>query len=157
MKEKFDDNRQLFYSTKYNDIPFIEVNNGLKLFKKSFEKSVFNVEYSDNGDILVCTINNNAKVKFNYNEQYIKFNDYDSFATNKNNKGLELLDGYVSEATSDEPVFMLRSAYDHYYRSDPLTINLDDYSISMLKNNGSYYRMFDRDYVTNIVSEQFRH
>ena len=48
-----------------------------------------------------------------------------------------MLDGYVSEATSDEPVFMLRSEYDHYYSCDPLTINLDDYSIRMLNDNGN--------------------
>ena len=139
MEGILEENQQVYYSTKHNDIPFIEVNNGLSFFRDFLEKSDFNVEASDNGNIVLCTIGNDLTAEFNYSEKYIEFSDYDLFITKKDDLPMDLIENNESKSTADEPVMFLRSPYDHYYNGDPIRISLEDYSIPMLKENGRLF------------------
>ena len=139
MEGILEENQQVYYSTKYNDIPFIEVNNCLSFFRDFLEKSDFNIEASDNGNIVICTIGNDLTAEFNYSEKYIEFSDYDLFITKKDGLPMDLIENNESKSTADEPVMFLRSPYDHYYNGDPIRISLEDYSIPMLKENGRLF------------------
>ena len=113
MEGVLEENQKVYYSTKYNDIPFIEVNNGLIFFRDFLEKSDLNIEASDNGNIVKCTIGDDLTAEFNYSEKYIEFSDYDLFTTKKDNLPMDLIENNDSKSTSDEPVMFLRSPYDH--------------------------------------------
>lgn len=139
MEGILEENQQVYYSTKHNDIPFIEVNNGLSFFRDFLEKSDFNVEASDNGNIVICTIGDDLTAEFNYYEKSIEFSDYDLFITKKDGLPMDLIENNESKSTADEPVMFLRSPYDHYYNGDPIRISLEDYSIPMLKDKGKLF------------------
>ena len=97
MEGILEENQKVYYSTKHNDIPFIEVNNCLSFFRDFLEKSDFNVEASDNGNIVICTIGNDLTAEFNYSEKYIEFSDYDLFITKKDGLPMDLIETNASK------------------------------------------------------------
>lgn len=97
MEGILEENQKVYYSTKHNDIPFIEVNNCLSFFRDFLEKSDFNVEASDNGNIVICTIGNDLTAEFNYSEKYIEFSDYDLFITKKDGLPMDLIENNESK------------------------------------------------------------
>lgn len=123
-----------YFSTKYDDIPFLSVDFCMPFFSDFYEKSDLSSETSDDGNVVTYTNEDGATVEFNYTEKYIEFNDYDLFLSLKDYSPLETLVPFASVATSDEPTILLQSPYDHYYSGDTRRIELDDYLIPMIKS-----------------------
>ena len=123
-----------YFSTKYEDIPFLSVDFCMPFFSDFYEKSDLSSETSDDGNVVTYTNEDGATVEFNYTEKYIEFNDYDLFLSSKDYSPLETLIPFASVATSDEPTILLQSPYDHYYSGDTRRIELDDYLIPMIKS-----------------------
>lgn len=130
--------QEIYYSTKYNDIPFIEVNDALTFFHYLYGLTDVNVEAFDNGNIVKCTMNSGAEIEFDYNKKSIKFSDYD-LSVSLTDKGLDLFGKIGSTAPLDENDFLRITSYDNYFSGDPVNICLNDYSIPMLKDGENLY------------------
>lgn len=130
--------QEVYYSTKYNDIPFIKVNDALDFYHYFYGLTDVNVEASDNGSIVKCTLSSGAEIEFNYNKKCIKFYDYD-FSISLTGKGLDLFGSIGSAAPLDENDFLRITSYDNYFSGDPVNICLNDYSIPMLKDGENLY------------------
>ena len=129
-----EDTVETYFSTKYDDIPFLSVDFCMPFFSDFYEKSELTSETSDDGNVVTYTNEDGSTVKFNYTEKYIEFNDYDLFLSLEDYSPLETLAPFASVATSDEPTILLQSPYDHYYSGDTRRIELDDYQIPMIKS-----------------------
>lgn len=133
------ESKELYYSTKYNDIPFVSVTDSLEIYKSLFKKSDFELNTSNDGNSVNCTTNHGATVEVNYPGKYIRFNDYDQFTVNKDYPGLTIYDETYKTELTGENDFMVAGKYDYYYKGDPLTINLEDYSVPILKKDNELY------------------
>lgn len=126
----------IYFSTKYNDIPFMTVNKCMAHFMNFCEKGDIDADISDDGSVAVYQTNAGTTVEFNYNEKYIEFSDYDLFTAYADGLGLNAAGDTAKTATSDEPTLLLISeTEDHYYSGDPYRIKLDNYSVPMLKKD----------------------
>ncbi|MGN0491972.1 S41 family peptidase [Ruminococcus sp.] len=123
-----------YFSTKYDDIPFLSVDFCMPFFSDFYGQSELTSETSDDGNVVTYSNEDGATVEFNYTEKYIEFNDYDLFLSLEDYSPLETLTPFASVATSDEPTILLQSPYDHYYSGDTRRIKLDDYLIPMIKS-----------------------
>lgn len=70
---------ETYFSTKYDDIPFLSVDFCMPFFSDFYGKSELTSETSDDGNVVTYTNEDGATVEFNYTEKYIEFNDYDLF------------------------------------------------------------------------------
>lgn len=130
----------LYFSTRYNDVPFVAVDYGMDKLSEIYRKSKLSSVISEDGNIAEYITETGASVVLNYNENTVEFTDYDTFVSVGKRNGLDIAAPVSTIEETDEPTLLyVNSKGDCYYGGEPLKINLDDYFIKIIKEDGKLF------------------
>lgn len=106
----------LYFSTRYNDVPFVAVDYGMDKLSEIYRKSKLSAEISEDGNVAEYTTETGASVVLNYNENTIEFTDYDTFVSVGKRNGLDIAAPISTIEETDEPTLLyVNSKGDCYY------------------------------------------
>ena len=142
--EKLDSEYPLYFIDGVDDLPFVELYDwGELLYFVNYELGKdlgygLNISYDD--DVVTFERESGYTLDFDFNNKRLVFQDYDAFMHNSNDSTLIDL---VSENSTDEEgnaLLVWRNRKDSFDRyGDVMTIDLDEYGIPMVAQDGKYY------------------
>lgn len=126
----------IFFLDGYGDVPFINLSDSLEILKRSLEDSTV----TTNGTtVTIGRTETAANITFNFADKTVHYSDLDAYAADHHHASV--LDLVSSQGTTKEgkTAYLSNQNIEYYRTGNPVTIDLNQYSLPMYFENGAGY------------------
>lgn len=144
VEDKLDQEFPLYFMNGVNDLPYVELESWMELLiflnREWMEDPNYDLMFNAAGKDAAYVRENEYHMQFDFDEKTIVFDDYNAFVHSSSEGSLlDLLgaSGFTEAGESELFQRNLTSSFDRY--GDELKLNLADYHINMIMQDGKYY------------------